>query len=61
MNKNNIPNDYYKYANIRPRKVFDKDKKETPKKWRQRRFSCANCKKEIKNVCKYYYNKNCNK
>ena len=59
-----LPDNYKKSANKRPRRVSDEDKKknqiECLKKWQKKEYKCPKCDKTIKNGCKYVHNKKCN-
>ena len=63
VRKEDMPDDYMKSANKRPRKVPDEDKKkhrlEAMKKWQKKEFKCPKCGKTLKNGSKYVYSKKC--
>ena len=63
IKQDELPSDYKKSANIRPKRVPEEDKKkhqiEAFKKWRNKEFKCQNCDKIMKNKSKYYHNKKC--
>ena len=58
-----MPDDYIKSANKRPKRVSDEDKKkhqlEAIKKWQNKEYKCQVCGKTIKNGSKYTHNKTC--
>ena len=60
-----LPDNYKKSANIRPRRVSDEDKKkhkiESIKKWQKKEYQCLNCDKTYKNGNKYNHRKRCDK
>ena len=51
VKKEDMPDDYKKSANIRPKRVFDK--------WCEREYICPRCDKMMKNSNKYFHNKKC--
>ena len=59
-----LPDNYKKSANKRPRRVSDEDKKknqiECLKKWQNKEYLCPNCDKAVKNKSKYAHKKKCN-
>ena len=63
IKQDDLPDDYKKSANKRPRRVSDEDKKkhhaECVKKWQNKVYICPKCDKTIKNSCKYVHNKKC--
>ena len=63
IKKDDLPDDYKKSANIRPRRVSDEDKKkhnaECVKRWLQKEYICPKCSKIMKNNYKYKHNKKC--
>ena len=63
VNKQDMPDDFKKSANKRPKRVPDEDKKkyqkEAMKKWQQKEYKCPRCGKTYKNNCKYVHNKKC--
>ena len=64
VKQDDLPSDYKKSSNIRPRRVSDEDKKKNQieylKKWQNKEYLCPNCEKVIKNGYKYVHNKKCN-
>ena len=62
IKQDELPSDYKKSANIRP-KMSDEDRKkhntEHIKKWQKKEYKCQNCDKIIKNGSKYVHNKKC--
>ena len=63
VNKENMPDDYIKSANKRPKRVPDEDKKkhkkEAVKRWQQKEYECPKCGKSYKNNYGYAHNKMC--
>ena len=59
VKKEDLPDDYTKSANLRPKRVSDEDKKETLKKWQNKEYTCQKCGKTYKNSYKYQHNKIC--
>ena len=63
IKQEDLPDNYKKSANIRPRRVSDEDKKkhhiEAIKKWRNKEFNCPNCNKTFKNGYRYLHKKYC--
>ena len=61
--QDDLPNDYKKSANIRPRRVSDEDRKkhnaECVKKWQNKEYKCPKCGKAFKNNNKYAHKKKC--
>ena len=59
-----LPDNYLKSSNIRPRKHTDEEKrmnqKERVKRWQKQTFTCPNCNKQLKNGSKYLHKKSCN-
>ena len=51
VKKEDMPDDYKKSANIKPKRVFDK--------WHDREYICPRCNKVMKNSGKYPHNKKC--
>ena len=64
VKKNDMPDNYKKSANKRPRRASDEDKKkhhvEAIKKWQNKVYICPKCGKTFKNSYKYVHNKKCN-
>ena len=58
-----MPDNFIKSANKRPKRVSDEDKKkhqkEAMKKWQQKEYKCPRCDKTFKNNYKYVHNKKC--
>ena len=59
IKEEDLPENYFKSANIRPRRVSDEDKKNRLQDWRNKEFECINCNKLIKNNNKYKHKKHC--
>ena len=63
IDKQDMPGNYKKSANKRPKRVPDEDKKkyqkEAMKKWLQKEYKCPRCGKTYKNNYKYIHNKKC--
>ena len=63
VEKKDMPDNCFKSANKRPRKVPDEDKKkhqmESVKKWQNKEYKCSRCNKVMKNGSKYVHNKKC--
>ena len=63
VNKQDMPNNYKKSANKRPKRVSDEDKKkhqkEAVKRWQQKEYECSKCGKTYKNSCRFVHNKIC--
>ena len=59
-----LPDNYLKSSNIRPRKSTDEEKRikhqERVKRWQKQTFTCPNCNKQLKNGSKYLHKKSCN-
>ena len=59
-----LPDNYLKSSNIRPRKSTDEEKrmnqKERAKRWQQKTSTCPYCNKQLKNGSKYRHKKSCN-
>ena len=51
VKKEDMPDDYKKSANIRPKRVSDK--------WQNKEYKCPRCNKVMKNNSKNYHNKRC--
>ena len=64
IKQDDLPDNYKKSSNKRPRRVSDEDKKkqnvERVKKWQNKEYKCLKCDKTVKNSCKYVHNKKCN-
>ena len=64
IKKEDLPDNYKKSANIRPKKYTDIEKKQKQKerirKWQNKKYKCPNCDKIIKNASKYSHKKRCN-
>ena len=62
VNEQDMPDDYNKSANIRP-KMSEEDKKkhhkESMKKWYDKEYKCPKCNKVLKNSNRQYHNKKC--
>ena len=65
VREDDLPNDYKKSANIRPKRIPEEDKKkhnaELMKKWLNKEYKCPNCDKVNKNSYKYLHKKRCDK
>ena len=63
IDEEELPDNYLKSSNIRPRKYTDEEKrliqKERTKKWQKQTFTCPNCNKQLKNGSKYTHKKSC--
>ena len=63
VNKQDMPDNYKKSANKRPKTVPDEDqkkhKKESMKRWQQKEYECLRCGKTYKNGYKFLHNKIC--
>ena len=63
IKQEDLPDNYKKSANIRPKRVSDEDKKkhrmEAVKKWQNKEYKCPNCNKTYKNSSKYAHKKHC--
>ena len=64
IKKEDLPDNYKKSANIRPKKYTDIEKKQKQKehirKWQNKKYKCPNRDKIIKNASKYSHEKRCN-
>ena len=60
IKQHDLPDNYKKSANKRPRRVSDEDKMEANKKWQNKEYLCPNCDKTVKNKSKYVHKKRCN-
>ena len=63
VKKEDLPDNYLKSANKRPRRLTDEEKKksqkESVKKWQKKEHKCSRCGKIIKNSNRRYHNKIC--
>ena len=63
VKKEDMPDNYLKSLNIRPKRVSDEDKKkhqkEASKRWLHKEYNCPKCGKTYKNNYKYVHNKIC--
>ena len=63
IKQDDLPENYKKSANERPRRVSDEDKKknqiECLKKWQNKEYKCPNCGKTFKNNYKHAHKKRC--
>ena len=65
VKEEDLPSDYIKSPNIRPKRVPEEDKKkhqmEAVKKWQKKEYKCPECSKVIKNKnnAKYNHIKKC--
>ena len=55
----NLPVNYIKSKNIRPRKKTDEEKRKTLHDWWNKEYKCPNCDIVIKNSSKYKHKKHC--
>ena len=64
IEQDDLPDNYKKSANIRPKRVSDEEKKkhnaEAMKKWGNKEYKCHKCNKVYKNSYKFLHNKKCN-
>ena len=58
-----LPDNYKKSANNRPKRVSDEERKkhqmEAVKRWQNKEYECSRCNKTFKNSYKYAHNKRC--
>ena len=59
IKQDELPDNYKKSANKRPRRVSDEDKKKRLQDWQNKEYKCQNCDKTFKNGYKYVHNKKC--
>ena len=63
VKEDDMPDNYKKSANIKPKRVSDEDKKkhakESIQKWKNKEFTCSICNKIYKNGYKYLHTKIC--
>ena len=63
VKEEDMPDDYFKSANKRLKKVSDEDKKKNQmvaaKKWRKKEYKCPRCNAVMNNGGKYFHNKIC--
>ena len=59
IKKEELPDNYKKSANKRPRKFSDEEKKKHQIEWLNKEFKCPNCNKTFKNSYKYLHKKHC--
>ena len=64
IKEDDLPDNYIKSTNIRPKRVSDEDKKkrnvERVNKWQNKEYICLKCSEVMKNRNKYKHNKKCN-
>jgi len=64
INKTELPENYIKSGNIRPRRVTDEEKRikqrECIKRWVCKLYICPRCNKHLKNGSRHMHNKICN-
>ena len=59
IKQDELPDNYHKSANKRPRRVSDEEKKKHQMQWLQKEYKCPRCDKTLTNGSKYYHNKKC--
>ena len=59
IKKEDLPDNYKKSSNIRPRRVSDEEKKKKQIEWWNKDWQCLNCEKIYKNNYRYVHKKNC--
>ena len=59
IKEDELPDNYKKSANIRPRRVSDEEKKQHRLEWCNKEYKCPNCNKVYKNGYKYIHKKYC--
>ena len=59
VKEDELPDNYKKSANIKPRRVSDEEKKQHRLEWRNKEYKCPNCNKVYKNGYKYIHKKHC--
>ena len=59
IKKEELPDNYKKSTNKRPRKFSDEEKKKHRIEWLNKEFKCSNCNKTFKNSYKYFHKKHC--
>ena len=59
IKQDDLPDNYKKSANKRPRRVSDEDKKKNQIEWLNKKWKCSNCDKTFKNGNKYNHRKRC--
>ena len=60
VKEEDLPNNYIKSKNIRPRKASaDEEKRKHHREWYSKEYKCSKCDKVIKNGSKYKHNKKC--
>ena len=59
IKRDDLPDNYKKSANKRPRKFSDEEKKKHRIEWLNKEFKCPNCNKTFKNSYKYLHKKHC--
>ena len=60
IKEEDLPDNYKKSANIRPRKATDEEIKKHRLDWWNMEYKCLKCSKIMKNNSKYKHNKKCN-
>ena len=64
IKQDDLPDNYKKSSNKRPKRVSDEDKKkhsmQVMKKWQNKEYKCLKCDKTFKNSYKYVHYKRCN-
>ena len=59
VKEEDLPANYIKSLNIRPKRVSEKDKKKRQREWWKKEYICPKCSKVMKNDSKYKHNKKC--
>ena len=61
IEQEDLPDNYLKSSNIKPRRVSDEDKIKLRREWMNKDYICPNCGKTYKNGNKYNHKKRCGK
>ena len=59
IKQDDLPDNYKKSSNIRPKRVSDEDKKKRPCEWLNKEYQCPNCNRGYRNGYKSAHNKRC--
>ena len=59
IKQDELPDNYKKSANKRPRRFSDEEKRKHRLEWCNKEYKCPNCDKTIKNGSKYIHKKHC--